>query len=166
MPRPSSNQSFQGRLNVAFINIRYIIFQQQHIPVSGNTWFLALFVPVILDFLELKYQGTAFSSFQTHPKTMRFAVVALLLYCFAYDFETRLRSPAYAHVFRGGKAVFGLLLSVSLASVLFQDFVWIALFFLFTLLSNRETLNSTFKVMYDWLQMRMNRGNRRNLLPL
>ncbi|GFZ08537.1 hypothetical protein Acr_20g0003450 [Actinidia rufa] len=161
MPRPSSNQSFQGGLNVAFINIRYIIFQQQHKPVSRNT-FLALFIPVILNFLELKYQGTAFSPFQTHPTTMHFAVVVLLLYCFAYDFGTRLGFPAYAHIFRGGKAVFGWLLSVSLASVLFQDFVWIAPFFLFTLFSNREMLNSTFNAMYGWLQRRMNRGN---LLP-
>ncbi|GFZ08534.1 hypothetical protein Acr_20g0003420 [Actinidia rufa] len=158
MPRPSSNQSFQGGFNVAFINIKYIIFQQQHIPVPRNT-VLALFIPAIFNFLELKYQGTAFSPFQTHPKTMRFAVVALLLYCFAHDFETRQCSPAYAHVFHGGKAVFGSLLSVSLASVLFQDSVWLALFFLFPLFSNREMLKYTFNVMCGWPQRRMNRGN-------
>ncbi|GFZ02093.1 hypothetical protein Acr_15g0007020 [Actinidia rufa] len=122
MPRPSSHQGFHGGLNVAFINIRYNILQQQHIPISPNT-FLALFVSVTLNFLELKYQGKDFSPFQTHPKMMRVATVSLLLYCFAYDFEKRLCSPAYVHIVRSGRAVFGLLLSVSLASVLFQDSV-------------------------------------------
>ncbi|GFZ02095.1 hypothetical protein Acr_15g0007040 [Actinidia rufa] len=162
MPRPSSNQSFHGVLNVAVINIRCNILQQQHIPISRNT-FLALFVPVILNFLELKYQGKDFSPFQTHPKMMRVAVVSLLLYCFAYDFEKRLCSPAYAHIVHSGRAVFGSLLSVSLASVLFQDSVCVGLFFVYILFSNWEILNHSVKGMCNWLQRRM---TRRNLLPV
>ncbi|GFZ02096.1 hypothetical protein Acr_15g0007050 [Actinidia rufa] len=162
MPRSSSNQSFHGGLNVAFINIRYNILQQQYIHISRNM-FLALFIPVILNFLELKYQGKDFSPFQTHPKTMRVAVVSLLLYCFAYDFEKRLCSPAYAHIVCSGRAVFGSLLSVSLASVLFQDSVWLALIFVYILFSNWEILNYRVKGIYNWIQRRM---NKRNLLPV
>ncbi|GFZ01966.1 hypothetical protein Acr_15g0005750 [Actinidia rufa] len=62
-----------------------------------------------------------------------------------------------------GRAVFGSLLSVSLASVLFQDSVWLALIFVYILFSNWEILNYRVKGIYNWIQRRM---NKRNLLPV
>ena len=68
-----------------------------------------------------------------------------------------------ARVVHGGMVVLGSLFSVSLASVMFQDSVWLFLFFGYILFSNWEILNCSVEAMYNSLQRRVNMGN---LLPV
>ncbi|KAF7138585.1 hypothetical protein RHSIM_Rhsim07G0115000 [Rhododendron simsii] len=88
---------------------------------------------------------------------MRVAVVSLFLYCLAYDGELRLSSnrvrPAYyAQVARSGLWLFGSLLSVFLASLLFQDSVWLLLYFLYIVLLNRQMMCQRLDVLWSWLR--------------
>ncbi|KAG5539942.1 hypothetical protein RHGRI_020239 [Rhododendron griersonianum] len=91
------------------------------------------------------------------------AVVSLFLYCLAYDSERRLSSsrvrPAYyARVVRGGMGLSGSLLSISLASLLFQDSVWLLLYFLYIVLSNRQMMCHRLDVLWSWLREKIMAG--------
>ncbi|KAH7863746.1 hypothetical protein Vadar_021474 [Vaccinium darrowii] len=147
MFRSSTNRSFNGRINVAFINITsYTILQPRPVPTSQHTIF-AFLISALLNFLELQYQNTStVSPFQTHPKTMWVALLSLFLYCIAHDVE-----PRFIQVGRGGMGLFGSILCVSLASVLFHNSVSLALYFLYVLFSNREMLCCGVEVFWRWI---------------
>ncbi|KAH7864789.1 hypothetical protein Vadar_033851 [Vaccinium darrowii] len=88
-----SSSTFNGRINMAFINARsYNIFQQHAVPDPRHTIF-AFLISSLFNFLDLKYQGNGtVSPFQTHPITMYVALLSMLLYCFACAAELQPRS--------------------------------------------------------------------------
>ncbi|KAH7863751.1 hypothetical protein Vadar_021543 [Vaccinium darrowii] len=147
MFRPSTSRTFNGRINVAFINITsYTILQQRPVPSPRHTVF-AFLVSTLLSFLELHFQNTGtVSPFQTHPKTMWVALFSLLLYCMAYEVE-----PSFIQVGRGGMGLFGSILSISLASVLFHNNISRVLYFLYVFFSNREMLCCGLEVFWRWI---------------
>ncbi|KAI8546631.1 hypothetical protein RHMOL_Rhmol07G0134300 [Rhododendron molle] len=152
MFRQSTSRTFNGRINVAFINITsYNILQQRPVPSTRHCVF-AFLISALFDFLQLRYQGAGgtVSPFQTHPTTMWVALFSLLLYCIAYELK-----PSFIQMGRGGMGLFGSILSVSLASVLFHNSVSLALYFLYVLFSNREMLCSGFEVFWSWIHQRM-----------
>ncbi|XAR54925.1 hypothetical protein NMG60_11030260 [Bertholletia excelsa] len=108
-------------MNITIIILDYD-FPQEHTSASFHV-VLSFVLPILLGFLELKYQGKDTSPFETHPKSMAFAIASSLLYCFAYYLE--LRSSFVDQKFRaceglvqGGMVLSGSLLVVSLASIL------------------------------------------------
>ncbi|KAA8522202.1 hypothetical protein F0562_012875 [Nyssa sinensis] len=148
-----SHQSFSGQFNVAFINDRCYISQQQHAPTSRNA-ILAYIVPVLLNLIELKYQGKDDSAFEAYPKTMCFAVTSLLMYCLAYYVELKFSSSHptwfgifYARALHHSMVLFGSLTMASLASILFPDPVRPVLYVLCILLSAGELL--------EWIRWRL-----------
>ncbi|KAH7862249.1 hypothetical protein Vadar_002037 [Vaccinium darrowii] len=131
-------------INVAFIHVTSHA-QQQNAPASPHP-VLAFLVPVLLNFLQLQYQGKdTVSPFQMHPVATWVAISSLLLYCLAHEVVTR-----FTQFVRGGvvMGLFGSLLAVSLVSLLLHDSVWLLLFFFYILFLNRKT-------MCDWLRQRM-----------
>ncbi|KAG5539934.1 hypothetical protein RHGRI_020231 [Rhododendron griersonianum] len=78
------------------------------------------------------------------------ALFSLLLYCIAYEVE-----PRFIQVGQGGMGLFGSILSVSLASILFHNSVSLALYFLYILFSNREMLCSAVCVFWSCIHLRM-----------
>ncbi|KAG5539935.1 hypothetical protein RHGRI_020232 [Rhododendron griersonianum] len=181
MFRQSTGRTFNGGINVAFVNITsYNILQQRPEPTARHTVF-AFLISALFNFLQLQYQNTGtVSPFQTHPKTMSVALFSLLLYCIAYEVK-----PSFIQVGRGGMGLFGSILLISLASVLFHNSVSLALYFLYVVFSNREMLRLSIEVFRRWIHQRtvadplreirlINRrwtvmppsGNRGGLLPL
>ncbi|KAI8568861.1 hypothetical protein RHMOL_Rhmol02G0233300 [Rhododendron molle] len=150
MFRPNTGTTFNGSVNVAFINVRsYTILQQQPVPASRHAVF-AFLIPVLFNFLDLQYQGNdSVSPLQTHSKTMWVAVSSLLLYCLSYELE-----PRFTQLGRGGMGVFGSILSVSLASVLFQNSAVFVLYFLYVLFFNREVLCSCIELFWSWIRQK------------
>ncbi|KAF7137985.1 hypothetical protein RHSIM_Rhsim07G0114600 [Rhododendron simsii] len=148
---PNTGTTFNGSINVAFINVRsYTISQQMPEPASRHTVF-AFLIPTLFNFLDLQYQGNdSVSPLQTHRKTMWVAVSSLLLYCFWYELE-----PKFAQLCRVGMGVFGSILSVSLAALLFQNSVLSALYFLYVLFFNREVLCSCIELFWSWIHQKM-----------
>ncbi|KAF7137844.1 hypothetical protein RHSIM_Rhsim07G0114700 [Rhododendron simsii] len=79
------------------------------------------------------------------------ALFSLLLYYIAYEVK-----PSFIQEGEGGiLGLFGSILSVSLASVLFHNSVSLALYFLYILLSNREMLCYAISVFWNWIHRRM-----------
>ncbi|KAI8546635.1 hypothetical protein RHMOL_Rhmol07G0134700 [Rhododendron molle] len=147
---PNTGTTFNGSINVAFINVRsYNISQQQPVPASRHTVF-AFLIPALFNFLDLQYQGNdSVSPLQAHRKTMWVAVSSLLFYCFSYELE-----PRFTQLGRVGMGVFGSILSVSLAALLFQNSVLFALYFLYVLFSNREVLCSCIELFWSWIHQK------------
>ncbi|KAG5539921.1 hypothetical protein RHGRI_020220 [Rhododendron griersonianum] len=154
MPRPSAGRAFNGGINVAFINVESynMISQQRPEPTPRHTVF-AFLISSLFNFLDLRYQGNGTASpFQTDPNTMWVAVSSSLLYCFAYAAELE---PRFAQLGRAGMGLFGTILSVSLASVLFRNSVSFVLYSLCVLVFNREMLCSIIEVFWSWIRARM-----------
>ncbi|KAI8546626.1 hypothetical protein RHMOL_Rhmol07G0133800 [Rhododendron molle] len=152
--RPSPGRAFNGGINVAFINVESysMISQQRPEPTPRHTIF-AFLISSLFNFLDLRYQGNGTASpFQTHPKTMWVAVSSSLLYCFGYAAELE---PRFAQLGRAGMGLFGTILSVSLASVLFRNSVSFVLYSLCVLFFNREMLCSAIEVFWSWIRARM-----------
>ncbi|KAF7138579.1 hypothetical protein RHSIM_Rhsim07G0111100 [Rhododendron simsii] len=104
MPRPSTGRTFNGGINVAFINVEsYNVSQQRPAPAPRHTIY-AFLISSLFNFLDLQYQGNGTASpFQTHPKIMWVAVSSSLLYCFAFAMELE---PRFAQLGRGGMGLF------------------------------------------------------------
>ncbi|KAF7139571.1 hypothetical protein RHSIM_Rhsim07G0114500 [Rhododendron simsii] len=120
-----------------------------HIATAARVRFpshgLALF-----NFLDLQYQGNdSVSPLQSHRKTMWVAVSSLLLYCSSYELE-----PRFTQLGRVGMGVFGSILSVSLTSLLFQNSVSFALYFLYVLFFDREVLCSCIELFWSWIHQK------------
>lgn len=144
-------------IHINFVSIRYCILQQMPIKTTSPHTIPAFLVLVLVNFLQMQFQGKVFSPFETNPKTM-------WGYCLAYDGELRLSSshlnPAayYPRVIRGGMGLSGSLLSVSLASLLFQDSVWLVVCFLYIVFSNRQMMYCRLHVLWSWLREKMLTG--------
>ncbi|KAA8522201.1 hypothetical protein F0562_012874 [Nyssa sinensis] len=153
-----SHRSFSGQFNVAFINARCYISQEQHAPTSRDA-ILAFIVPVLLNLIELKYQGKDDSAFEAYPKTMCFAVTCLLMDCLAYYVVLRFSSshptPTYARAVHCSMVLFGSLTMASLASILFPDPVRPVLYVLCILLSAGELL--------EWIHRRLMAHHRQGM---
>ncbi|KAH7863102.1 hypothetical protein Vadar_013371 [Vaccinium darrowii] len=133
---------------------------------------------VLVNFLQLQYQGKDFSPFETHPKTMGFAVASLFLYCLTHDAGLSLTSshlkPAYyARVVHGGMALSGSLLAVSLASIIFHGPVWLPLYFLYIMFSSKQMMRYRLDMLWSWLRKKLMAGfhsgphlPKRALLPI
>lgn len=139
----STGTTIRPYLNLTVINITYNFSQHHHhhhnhnhhhqqqqiLPsTSSHHGVLAFIIPVLINLIQLKYQGNQTSPFATHPKSTGFAVVSLLLYCLAHDAEARAISsvpsrprPTYSWIPARAMAVFGSLSMASLASILFPD---------------------------------------------
>ncbi|CAI9095691.1 OLC1v1031687C1 [Oldenlandia corymbosa var. corymbosa] len=86
-----------------FQNCNVVVFHSDNIPESqaddesqikmaSRQAVYAFIVTVLLNLVQIKFQGKAASPFQTNPKTMIFAVASLLLYYWASYFATKLRT--------------------------------------------------------------------------
>ncbi|KAG5539913.1 hypothetical protein RHGRI_020212 [Rhododendron griersonianum] len=110
---------------------------------------LAFIVPVLLNLLQIKYQGNQLSPLDTHPISMVISVASLLLYCLGYHAKSRW--PTYALVVSRGMVVLGSLSVVSLASILFPDsFGPVLLYTLFVLFSAAELL-----MLFKWVHRKI-----------
>ncbi|CAL5355537.1 unnamed protein product [Camellia sinensis] len=91
-----------NNINVLFFSWRafYLSHHHRRPPPTSRHAVLAFLAPVLLDFIELKFQGKNVSSFETHQKAIWVAIASLILYCFAY--EAKLRLPAYSRIIRRG----------------------------------------------------------------
>lgn len=117
---------------------------------------MAFILPVLLSFLQLKYQGNKdISPFDTHPTSVRVAIASLLLYCFAYDAELRSsenhRHQTCAFIARRGMACFGWLAVVSLASILLPNSLGPPLYFLYILFLAGELLCRCLQMLWNWV---------------
>nr|GLL43067.1 hypothetical protein A4A49_63750 [Ipomoea trifida] len=137
----------------------------QHQP-GVATSFLSLFgfaFSAILNFLQLKYQGTDQPDpFQTHPRTMLVAVSSLLIFCFIYGLNQRFSSHS---LYRSCEDIvciatvfFPLLSLLSTASVLFPDSVRPVLYVLCVLISAGECLQWIFQKIKNQLREREGNG--------
>ncbi|KAF7137791.1 hypothetical protein RHSIM_Rhsim07G0111700 [Rhododendron simsii] len=108
------------------------------VPLESCHTVLAFIVPVLLNLLQIKYQGNQLSPFDTYPISMVISVASLLLYCFGYHAKSRW--PTYALAVSRVMVVFGSLSVVSLASSLFPDSFGPVLYTLFVLFSAAELL--------------------------
>ncbi|KAL7182724.1 hypothetical protein ACSBR1_041416 [Camellia fascicularis] len=153
-PLHNTHRNFFGQINVVIIGMRYYFSQQQEQlnNLSSCHAVLAFIVPVLLNFLQLKYQKLEISPFETHPKSMSVAIASLLMYCLAYDAELRFsasqRTQTYA---RRGVVVFGWFGLVSLASILLPDSVGPLLYSLYVLFSSGELLSRRLQMLWKWV---------------
>ena len=127
----------QFSFNLAFIATRNHFHHEQLMPNSFHAIF-AFINPVVLNLLELRYQGKPITPFDTHPITMMVGISCLLAYCLAYGFELKCHvsqlSPTHRSTLRRSMVLFGSLSLVSFVSVLFPGSVQLILFNLYVLL--------------------------------
>ncbi|KAH7864372.1 hypothetical protein Vadar_028880 [Vaccinium darrowii] len=131
--------------------------QQQVLPSSSTSSchvVLTFIIPVLINLIQLKYQESQTSPFETHPKSMGIAVVGLLLYCLAYDAETRVaslpvgrRRSTYEWIPARAMVVFGLLSVTSLASTLFPDSMGPILYFVCVLFAAGDQVLRLWKLL-------------------
>lgn len=77
----------------------YISRQEQYIFISpysssqhADIVLVAFVFPAVIGLLQLKYQGSNESPFQTHPIKMFFTIASFLIFCFSYDAKLRISS--------------------------------------------------------------------------
>lgn len=119
---------FPTHFTFAFQNMVCYHFYFLQAPGMATFYPLTIFsfvLPILLNFLVLKYQNQDKSPFQTRPKTVLLGILSLILYCFCYDYLQRIRMhgrPAVlAHVFHHCVLFFGYLAMATLASLLLPD---------------------------------------------
>ncbi|KAH8485839.1 hypothetical protein H0E87_027324 [Populus deltoides] len=93
----------QVSLNIALMTARNYV-QQDRLTTPNSLHAVFTFImPVLLNFLELMYQGKDYSPFDTHPINMWIGLTCLLAYCLAYGVEVAcskcFRSPVFASIF-------------------------------------------------------------------
>lgn len=144
---PSTN--FFAQIYVVSIIISNYLLQPPPPPsLESCHTVLAFVVPVLLNLLQIKYQGNQLSPFDTHPISMVISVASLLLYCFGYHAKSRW--PTYALVVSRVMVVFGSLSVVSLATVLFPESLGPVLCTLFVLFSAAELL-----MLFKWVHRKI-----------
>ncbi|CAL5429634.1 unnamed protein product [Camellia sinensis] len=150
-PLHSSQKNFFGQINVAIVGMSYFFAQQEEQSTSSASYhsILAFIVPVLLNFMQIKYQKMEISPFETHPKSMGVAIPSLLLYCFVHDAE--LRSSSSQTYARRGKVVFGWLGLVSMASIFLADSLGSLRYSLYILFSAGEFLRHGLQMLWKWL---------------
>ncbi|GMP95753.1 hypothetical protein CsSME_00044676 [Camellia sinensis var. sinensis] len=152
-PQQGTQTNLIGHINVSFLSITthsyYCLSQQQQHSTSSSSSaschaVLAYIVPVLLCFLQIKYQKKDIFPFDTYPKSLAVSIASMLLYCSAYYAE--LKSSSYKdHRYWQtyachGTVVIGWLGLVSLASILLPDSVGPLLYFLYILFLAGEFL--------------------------
>lgn len=129
---------FSGQFNVVFASMtsEYINYS----PLQHQQAVLAFVISALLNILQLKPH----SPFDTHPKTMKMAVMFFLLYCFGCIVQSRStgsNNPLAQHSFPNANGnviqsfvrLLGYFSLASLASILlYSDSVWPILFLIFT----------------------------------
>ncbi|KAL2253100.1 UNVERIFIED_CONTAM: hypothetical protein Sindi_0104700 [Sesamum indicum] len=123
--------SFPGTYPAVFTTVSHLVHLNADVFHQG----FSLVIPVLLAFLQLKYQGNQETPFSTHPKTTGLAVSAFLLHYLAYRVQlrpwARRFSPACVGVLRHCMEGFGDLSMASMASLLFADSIRPFLYLLF-----------------------------------
>ncbi|XAR60246.1 hypothetical protein NMG60_11033524 [Bertholletia excelsa] len=146
-----------GGINMAFIWSRVYTFQQQLlIPATSRPPIIVLLFPVAQNFVELQYQGKQLSVFENRPIAIRVAAASFLLYCLAYyvKFKRSLaahHSPVYERIASLAMELLGSLSLVSMAAVLFPEWVGPVLWILFALFLVSRTL----QLGRNWLRRRV-----------
>ncbi|KAL0388003.1 UNVERIFIED_CONTAM: hypothetical protein Sradi_2682100 [Sesamum radiatum] len=131
--RPRLN-TFSGFPTYIFANFSLTCFALNLINSFSQS--TAWIIPVLLTFLQLKYQGNDQQTpFTTHPKTMIVAVSSSIVYYLAYTWRQRIPPPPRLAGFADRCLVWSGNVSVaSLTSVLFPDSATPFLYALFMLL--------------------------------
>lgn len=142
------------------VNITYNILNrnvaQEHHGTNSHT-IIAFIIPVLLNFIEVKYQGTSNSPFETHPLATIIAVTSLLAYSIACTAELRFShhlSPICAQIFQSIKSMLSSLSLASLASILFFDVVQHILYIIYTMLLVVELYDPVNKL-YHWIHQKV-----------
>ncbi|KAJ9694305.1 hypothetical protein PVL29_010015 [Vitis rotundifolia] len=147
------NNLFQRAQHLFILLITYLL-QQQLQPNSCHT-ILSFIVAVLASFLAVKYAGKVTSPFETHPKTMQFAIGSLLVYCLAYGaqqrFSAALHSPAYVNALCRCMELSGFLSVASLASLFFPDSVQWMFFVLYTIFWMGGLLCTLLQMLWKWI---------------
>ncbi|KAL3497529.1 hypothetical protein ACH5RR_040261 [Cinchona calisaya] len=140
-------------INVNFISTTFQSFHFPRLlrdPTSYSSHSIFTFIAeVLVNFLQLKYQNKNDSPFETHPKTMYFAITSLLLYCLAYDAKSRFSCNFFSKCCMG---FFGSLSLASLLSVLFPRPLCPVLFLLSILCSFNGFPCSEFVIFWKWME--------------
>ncbi|MCD9640240.1 hypothetical protein HAX54_025426 [Datura stramonium] len=127
---------------MAIISYVYNMYEEESSTTTCSLTILGFFFTILLNFLQLKYQGT--DPFSTHPKTMRVSVTSLLVYCLIFGVKQKFSChPLYRKFSDLVHHVMIFFISLSLAStasVLFPDPVSHVVFSLCFLLSGGEML--------------------------
>ncbi|KAL7182717.1 hypothetical protein ACSBR1_041409 [Camellia fascicularis] len=155
-PQQGTQANLFGQINVAFLSMTHYYFSQGLHSSASCHAILAFILPLLLSFLQLKYQGNKNRSpFDTHPKSVGVSIASLLLYCFVYDAELRSsenhRHQTYAFIARRGMVCFGWLAVVSLASILLPDSLGLPLYFLYILFLAGELLRRHLQMLWNWV---------------
>lgn len=112
---------------------------------------LAFILPLLVAFLALKYVGKVVTPFETHPKTMQFAIGSLLVYCLAYGAQLSVQSSIYVNAFGRFMELFGSLSMASLASIFFPDPAQWAFFASCTIFWAGDFLYSPLQMVWKWM---------------
>ncbi|KAL2242409.1 UNVERIFIED_CONTAM: hypothetical protein Sindi_0358900 [Sesamum indicum] len=136
--------SFPGTYAAVFTTVSHLVGLFHHLYTNVFNQGFSLVIPVLLAFLQLKYQGNQETPFATHPKTTGLAVSAFLLHYLGYRVQlrpwARRFSPACVGVLRHCMEGFVDLSMASTASLLFADSIRPFLYVLFLWLPAGELL--------------------------
>lgn len=122
--------------------------QDPKMSVSSRQAIFAFIIGVLLNFLQVKYQGKDESPFETHPTTMFVAIASLLVYCLSYDAKLRI-SAGYNYFLRIIMALSAPLSLASILSVLFPKSLYPSLFTLSIMFSVSQ-LPAPFQIRTIW----------------
>ncbi|KAI3470171.1 hypothetical protein Pfo_026834 [Paulownia fortunei] len=128
--------------NAAAFTLRcYLFYFVRMRFISSFHQSIAFIIPVLMTFLQLKYQGNYQKSpFATHPRSMRVAVSSSVVYYLACVVLLRFSMRRFAVVAHHCLVWSGYASVAALASVLFPDSVSPFIYALFVLLSAGELL--------------------------
>lgn len=165
-PFPFFNPSmrrFPTHFNIAFHNMicyHFYFLQSQDMATLYPHPIFSFAIPILLNFLVLKYQNLDKAPFQTRPKTVLLGILSLLLYCFSYDYLQRIRMrrgpSVLANVLHRCILFFGYMVIATLASLLFHDSASPAFYALYITISVGDLLYSA----YQRIRGRQFRGTR------
>lgn len=118
---------------LSFFHPMLVALLEEYLPATSFHSIFVFAVQVILGFLALNYVGQNNSPFKTHPKTLQFSLISLLLYCLTYIGAQLATSPTptptptptiyYVNACSRLMVWFGSMLLASLASVCFSDYL-------------------------------------------
>ncbi|KAL3499656.1 hypothetical protein ACH5RR_038749 [Cinchona calisaya] len=138
-----------------YTTMRHFHVPQPHDTLSRSQAIFALIVTLLLNFLQLKYQGKDQSPFETHPKIAVLAVVSLILYCILCNAKLRISGnhPNYIHFLVHNSMTFFASVSLaSLSSILFAEPFCPLLFSLSILFSLYHLLQSQIRKSWEWVK--------------
>lgn len=138
-------------LNVSFNILRCNFAQQTLLTSTSRHTIFVFIIPILVNFIEVKYQGKSISPFETHPVTTMVAITSLLIYYLAYGAEQTFYSSTYAYIFCWLMTFSGSLSLASLASILFPESMRFVLYIFYILLSVGELHGIIYKL-YHWIR--------------